>query len=212
MKLRLGAAMSGAAPPPPAATTWNAADKVGEITLSGGNLTAARNATTGPFYGNVRATNARTTPIRGYFENTVVSLTAPAVGPVGLGVANSSAPLTAFLGSDANGIAYFCDTPGSVSIGGVTIASIGAYAAGDRIDVAVDLVALQIWFRKNGGIWNGSAGADPATNVGGFSIASLGPAAYPAGTVRNTMPNSFTANFGAAAFAGAVPAGFAAWG
>lgn len=45
---------------------------------------------------------------------------------------------------------------------------------GDIIDVAVDRVNDLIWWRVNGGYWNGDETANPEQSLGGFSIRSLG--------------------------------------
>jgi hypothetical protein len=47
--------------------------------------------------------------------------------------------------------------------------SLGALTAGDRVCVAVDIDNQVFWFRRNGGPWNGSATADPASNAGGLA-------------------------------------------
>lgn len=66
---------------------------------------------------------------------------------------------------------------------------------------------MPIWFRRNGGIWNGNPSADPATGVGGISLATVaGQTLFP--TVQGTGDASQTVNFGATAFANAAPAGF----
>ena len=76
---------------------------------------------------------------------------------------------------------------------------------------AVDLDNRNMWFRVgSGGAWSGASG-NPATNTGGVPI--------PAGTMvpfvvfggaSGVAGSAVTANFGASAFAGAVPAGFTA--
>jgi hypothetical protein len=68
-----------------------------------------------------------------------------------------------------------------------------------------------IWFRKNGGLWNGNGTADPATNVNGATITGAtggGSSAAPALIFDGTSAEAYTANFGASAFAGTVPSGF----
>lgn len=70
----------------------------------------------------------------------------------------------------------------------------------------------QVWWSINGGPWNGDPAADPAANVGGFSIS---PTAldYVYGDAENEGAGqavNITINTGPA-FAFAVPAGFSAW-
>ena len=86
--------------------------------------------------------------------------------------------------------------------------SLGVSAVGDRYDMAIDLTARQGWIRRNGGNWNGSGTANPATNVGGVTIAATVTFAPYAAFNAGANSNAMTANFGASAFSGAVPSGF----
>lgn len=88
--------------------------------------------------------------------------------------------------------------------------SIGGISDGDRVDVAVDLDLRRIWFRRNGGSWNGDSSADPASGVGGiaYSYDFIGPAVSLGGSGSNG--SSWSANLGASAMSGTVPLGFVA--
>lgn len=76
-----------------------------------------------------------------------------------------------------------------------------------------------IWFRKNGGNWNGNPSADPATSIGGLAIDGVangfsGPPYFAFGGVQDAFSGSgpFTFNFGASPFAFTPPTGATAWG
>ena len=90
-----------------------------------------------------------------------------------------------------------------------TAKNLGTQAIGDVICCAIDLDARLAWFRRNAGNWNADAAANPATGTNGVVI----PAGAQAPMVRFTngpATDAFTGNFGASAFAQAVPAGFTA--
>jgi len=77
------------------------------------------------------------------------------------------------------------------------------------LDLAIDFTAGTFWFRYDGGNWNGSATANPATNIGGYALGAgtVGKALLP--YVRCTNANcSITINTGP----GSLPSGFSTWG
>ena len=49
------------------------------------------------------------------------------------------------------------------------------------ISIAVDADRKMVWFRVNGGDWNGSSTNDPARNLGGKSFMAFSGAVYPCG-------------------------------
>jgi hypothetical protein len=66
---------------------------------------------------------------------------------------------------------------------------------------------MAFWVAKNGGQWNGSPTANPATNVGGISLAPIsGSTVFP--TAQGTGDGHVLANFGASSFAFTPPSGF----
>jgi hypothetical protein len=82
--------------------------------------------------------------------------------------------------------------------------------------VAFDTVNKLIWYRTGAANWNNSGSANPSTGTGGISINSSLTGAYKIGVgmVQNgaSPAGVFTFNFGASAFAEAVPSGFnAGW-
>jgi hypothetical protein len=186
-------------------TTWNPSDKGVNTTLTGGNLVATAAAggngwvravdrqVTGKFYWEITATTfAGTASATGI---------ASATSNISGGFAN---PNTGQCGINRNGAVFVDGTSQGLAFGTIT--------AGTVICIAVDLTARLIWFRLGAaGNWNTSASANPATGVGGVAVNSLGVGipAYPA-TYLFPASDATTANFGDAAFAGTVPAGFTA--
>ncbi len=77
---------------------------------------------------------------------------------------------------------------------------------GDEVMVAVDCDGRQVWMRTNGGNWNGSPTANPATGVGGITVtgtAAIVPAlCTDAASVWDFKPSSY---------AYPAPVGFGSW-
>jgi len=188
-------------------TTWSTTQKDANLTLSGGNLIATASSTNVTGFG-VRAADVQSTG-KFYWEYTTGATYAGTNNAIGL--------------CNGDVVTYgFAQTLGNVAIlnksGAIWVNStqkltgVGAYTTNALICVAVDLAAQLIWFRVGAaGNWNGSAANNPATGVGGVSIAAIAPAyqtsSYPVATLTSNG-DSVTANFGATAFSGAVPAGF----
>lgn len=179
--------------------TWNPSDLT-NITLSGGNLTAATTASGG----GVRTIGAVTTS-KWYWEYTCTTWSAS----VSVGVANASATLSSVALSGSN--ACWVSGSGSTTLNGSNPGvSFGTITSGSVVCVALDLVNNTIWFRVGAaGNWNASGTANPATNTGGMSVAAFVSTGL-FGLLCDTgqAGNSVTANFGASAFTGAAPSGF----
>src|SRR6266566_3325751 len=90
-------------------TTWNPSDKNASITLSNGNLTAS--VTTSSAKG-VRSTTSRHTG-KWYFRFLIVTIPAGTPNAWDAGIANSSWPLTDFVGQDANSYGCLANLSGS---------------------------------------------------------------------------------------------------
>lgn len=166
--------------------TWNAADKNANITLSGGNLTASHDAGNAGAWEGVRSTIGKTSG-KWYWELTFAGQ------PRMSAVANTSASLTNFFGGDANGWGYY-GGDGQKYTGGTGSAYGSTYVVGDVIGVALNMDAGTVTFYKNG-VSQGQA------------FSGLTGTIYAGGTT-DTSSASFTANFGATAFAQTVPTGF----
>jgi hypothetical protein len=67
-----------------------------------------------------------------------------------------------------------------------------------------------LWARPNGGQWNGSGTADPATNVGGLDISQFARCGVYPFAAMGASGDSCTFNFGPSGFTGTVPSGFSA--
>jgi hypothetical protein len=183
------------------AVTWNPADKSPLITLSNGDLTATHDATAS--FNSVRGTLALPGAALVYGEFVVVA----GSNNNGVGIANAAASLANYIGFDVNSIAYYGG--GNVFLNNAVVASLVTFGTGSRIRWAVNLASAKIWFAKDGGGWNNDvpANQDPAAGLGGISIGALAAGPYFPAWSGNANDAS-TANFGAAAFAYAVPSGF----
>lgn len=163
-------------------SAWNNADKATGIVISGtGNLTATGG---GGSFQAVRGTISKSSGTR-QIEATIVS-----VGGgqnTAIGFANGSASLTAYIGSDANGVAYYHTS----FVGGYT-SSTGtpvAYIAGDVIGAVWNQGAGTVTFYKNGvqqitGPVGFGSTAFPAfcdQGAGSLTLKTSGTFAYPIG-------------------------------
>jgi hypothetical protein len=187
-----------------AIVTWNPSDKSANMVLSNGNLSATSAIAN---YVGARGTNGLTSG-KAYFETTWTG--SGFTGFSGIGLATAAAAVGG--GVSAGGVVA-ADITGNIWTNGASgVGPIAGLASGDRICVAVDFGNHNIWFRTNGGNWNGSGTANPSTNTGGLSISGQigGAAAFPYIASGNTVTTG-TANFGATAFAQAVPSGFSSW-
>ena len=216
--INLGAsAFTGAIPSgysawcPAVATTWNPSDKTTGMVLSNSNLTAYAGGTGGNK--GVRSTASRTSG-KLYFEIKVdTNNSSGAWSGVTVGTAFAPDVVTGDATHGA-GVIWVTGNTNSYTTSGT---SLGALAASnDILCFAIDIGGQLIWFRKNGGNWNGSGTANPATGIGGISLASListwGSGTFYAFTSTAQGFEQSTANFGWAAFSFAVPSGFVAWG
>jgi len=179
-------------------TTFNPADTAGTVTLSGGNLVQ-----TGTGAGSSRTIASHSTG-KFFFEYVVGTGNAYEHA---IGLANSTASLTVGPGSpDTNSLAYYEGDPLVYCAGGSIGSSGLTYVAGDTIDMAVDIGAGLVWVRQNGGNWNNSGSANPATGTGGLSFTLTGPLFALGYVGASGRVNTF--NFGGSAYAYAAPSGF----
>jgi hypothetical protein len=191
------------------AATWNPADKSSAMTLSNGNMTASQPASAG--YQFVRSTTSKSTG-KLYCEITW-GASVGGGGNDGIGIATSSAT-SSWVAGGTGGLVYW--SSGSAFFnGGPVVSGLGSCSPGDVCCFAIDLANNRIWSRKNAGVWNSGGSDNPATNVGGVDISALfptNPLYMHFGSTGNWSASSCTINFGATAFAQAVPSGFTAWG
>lgn len=182
-------------------TTWSTTDKV-NVTLSGSNLTATASGV-----GGARAADRQISGLF-YYEITLGTIANAATG---VGFANAAAALATFGATPTGGLVVY--KAGTIWLNNVNTGStLGARAAADVIAIAINLTTGNAWARVSpAGNWNGSGTANPATGVGGISLASLGvPGAYPLypAVSLGATSDAVTANFGDTAFSGTVPSGF----
>lgn len=185
------------------ATTFDPAHKSAGVTLSNGNLTAST-STTG---GSVFATSSRTAG-KLYFET---SGAATGANTYAKGLANNSFAVTDFVGNDAVGNSIGYANSGDVRISGISVVTT---AVNNQSDIAIDLSLRLLWVRPSGAaLWNGTAGADPSTGIGGIilPVPMQTGAIFPIASI-SIVANQITANFGASAFSDPLPTGFVAWG
>jgi len=190
-------------------TTWNPADKGTTNTiLSNGNLTYGAGASNTTNDG-CRGTNGLSTG-KLYFELTAAGSTATVM----LGVGTLSSLFNSILSGSGGAFAVYTTNSHIWNNNVDTTISIGTPIAGDVYCYAIDLVNMRGWIRKNGGNWNNSGTANPATNTGGQDISWLGTGVnvFPLVASNANANPIVTANFGATAFAQTIPSGFAAWG
>lgn len=191
-----------------ARTTWNPSDKAAVIALSNSDLDAAMASTSG--LSGVRAIGGKSVGKYYYETETIAGLNN--IGQcIWGGLCTASQSLTPSTpGQTAHGIGVET-TDGNVfqSSADTAVKIYSSVVDGDIIGCAVDLGGKLYWARKNGGNWNGSALANPATGVGGIAIVDSGPY-YPYAVLNVDTPH-VRANFGATAFAYTAPSGFGAW-
>lgn len=139
---------------------------------------------------------------------TTVFNTAASLPNVGIGVDDGRQILTSN-GGQAGGICWTGD--GNVAYNGTSaVYTAATFTAGDNTDMEVDFDAKLIWFRVNGGNWNNSALASPATGTGGFSISAIN---YPMKMIvlLGATNDQATVNFGLTVFPNGLSNGFMAW-
>jgi hypothetical protein len=184
-------------------TALNPSDKAAAITLTGSNLIA----TGGP--GMARSVASYSTG-KYYFE--VLLGAGSASYDHCLGLANSSASLTAGPGSpDLNSIGYYNGDPAiyanNVSAGSTGLTAVGG-GPNDLVSVAIDVGGSLMWIRLNGGNWNNNGSNNPATGVGGINVSAVSKPwfAFVYGGTAATTVN--TINFGSTAYSFTAPSGF----
>jgi hypothetical protein len=197
--------------------TWDPANVDPTFTLSNGNLTVRQTASDNVWHNGKSKTLRTSATIKAYAEFQA-NLFPPegGEGPGGIGMSNSAQAVGSghFMGDSSSSLGYYFES-GNVYAGGALVTNLMTAAQGNRIDMATDFVHNLVWFRVNGGNWNNSGTANPATAVGGIDIsavaaAAMGPAITLYGNV-DAAPSQITANFGQNVFLGALPAGYTSW-
>jgi hypothetical protein len=179
-------------------TTFNGTQT--NVTMSNGNLTATHNNTTndsGAMSANYIASG------KCYFEITVTQRTGSASNNIGIILSG---------GTFINASSGF-NTVSIFNSGGVYNHNSNVFnfptilATGDVVGFAIDLNARLAWIRVNGGNWNNSGSADPATGTGGMTF--IAGSFAPFVRFATVLNDAYTGNFGQSAFAFTKPVGFA---
>ena len=178
------------------------------MALSNGNLTVTKGGTN-TVHSKVGGVHGNSTG-KFYYEATLVT---NIDGNAGIGIIGASSDFqvtdgNSWLGQTSQGAGWY---PGQNQVYHFN-GSIGAFTgssavAGNVIGVAYDIDAKLIWFRLQNGNWNGSGTANPATGVGGFSMANINGIMVPCINLF-TNTQAITINGGGSAFSGTPPAGF----
>jgi hypothetical protein len=192
------------------AVTWDPNDAAVGITLSGGNLTAANVASAGNV--GVYALTSQTAG-KFYFEsycnaNDTSVYSVAGVAPRSLSLNNLYSATGGVGVGQSSGV-------GEIILNATQNTALATTSVLHTICHAIDLTAKLYWAKIDGGLWNNSGTADPATGVGGIDISSVfsGQAAAPfmSSSSAGTAGTSFTANFGGTSYAYTAPSGFGNW-
>lgn len=182
-------------------TTWNSADAAANIALSGGSLIAT---TTSSTQGAVRATASVST--KTYIEAFILNGTGTLWS---IGFADATFSVTAAAGSTTDSVVTQPNQARNFFNNGGLGTLQYAPGALNTICIAFDPVGKLWWARINGGIWNNSGTANPATGTGGLSVAAIAAGPYFPYFSSNGSGAQVQANFGATSFSYAPPSGFA---
>ncbi len=184
--------------------TWDPNYISPNAALSNGNLTATC-ASTGA--GHVRGTSFRSSG-KFYMESHCDLILFPS--DCALGFMNVVERFSTYLGRHNDSMGWYGD--GSVFLNNSVVNTIQSFAQGDIISMAINVTAALVWFRTNNGNWNNDviANQNPATNIGGISIAATTGPIFPGFEVESAT-EAATANFGATAYSQSVPSGYLNW-
>lgn len=124
----------------------------------------------------------------------------------GVGLGDQDASVSNFYGADGNGLIVVNN--GEVYANGALVTTIQTSSEGHVSGFAFDITNRRFWMRTNGGNWNNSGTANPATNVGGVAFPAGMTGTYYAAVGVQIDPNDqMSINFGPT-FVGAIPSGF----
>jgi hypothetical protein len=197
--------------PIPSVAKISTTDTTAGITLSAGNLTVTTNAVAATY--GARGTIGQSSG-KLYFEGKFTQFATGGANALAIGLADSAMVLTGAIGSANTDSITYDSNSWNIDYNGANQGTLGAPAANDVICVAVDIGNALAWLRRNAGNWNNNAGANPATGANGVNISSL-VAKLPLYPFFQAVSGGTafieTYNFGATAFAQAVPNGFSPW-
>lgn len=125
-------------------------------------------------------------------------------------VGSTSGDFIGVLVNTTSGASYFGFGPNGTYYANSGSGTISSYTNGNVISFAIDYTNGLAWARVNGGNWNNSGTANPATGTGGISF-TTGQGALYIDFGSNTPGAQYTINTGTTAFAYTPPSGFANW-
>lgn len=187
-----------------AALTWNPADKDSRMVLSVADTRATYDGPADFQASGVRGTIGKSTG-KWVFE------LQQETGAQWRGIANASMGLAIYMDSGGLNVLY-AQTNQSVwytNNGGTTIGTGETTWEGDPLTFAFDFDAELMWVAVNGGNWNNSGTADPATGTEGWSFAAMNAGPYFPWNSINT-PGQYC-DIRTSGMAKSIPSGFSAW-
>jgi hypothetical protein len=118
------------------------------------------------------------------------------LGVHGVGLTGVTVPPASVLIGVGSLLLRFNNSVGSLLLNGTQVVNFGVTNARSVVGFAVDLDAQLAWVRVQGGNWNNSGTADPATGIGGidYSGAGLGAAIYPTSVFQGDPAGSSDAS------------------
>jgi|AntRauTorckE5430_2_1112549.scaffolds.fasta_scaffold05988_3 hypothetical protein len=181
----------------PVASGWDTTFQTGFITYS--NNGGQANNTAGAIR-YARSAQGQTTGKRMFQINTIGTLSFAGIADVNLPVGGGSSSIN---GTERVGWLF-----GNVVSSGSNVPMGEGVNTADTVQIAVDLDARLLWIKKESvSVWNNNASANPATGVGGVSIANMPVSVLPVAGLASGPENGAILNLSPAT----RPAGFGTW-
>jgi len=195
-------------------TVWNPADKTAGATLS-----ALNKKVTASVDGAGARSNLHRSAGKVYVEFKVEEFTTGMDLAFGLAASDTyiAQDFASYPNSDNDFVGFFAGANSHLFAFGDHGAIGGSAIKGAIVSLAVDIKNKKIWARIDGGTWNGNAGYNPATGVGGLDLITAGIDTsdfylfFRGWSYALGAAPAVSINTGPAGFAYAVPAGFYAW-
>ena len=146
------------------ADAWSAGDKSANVTLSNGDKTALSSSGSA----GVRSTQTRLNGAAGkYYAELLID--AKGASSCSYGIKSKQTTVASSFET-----CRVLATDGTIRIDTTTVGGVGsALTAGNIVCVAWDSGTERVWFRKDNGLWNNDAAANPATGTNGIDVSSL---------------------------------------
>ena len=194
-------------------TTYDHSTASAGVDFQNNNLTITNTAAFGTPVG-ARSTTRRTTG-KLYAEFNTLLFN----NQSGVGIGTAATTFTGFGGTEGSspgpaqdGAGIFQNQNGTIWVDQVEQNNWAGISLNNAlVGVAIDLDNNLIWFQTNGGHWNGTPVANPATGAGGWDISGIVTGPVYLYTVVFGQDDQVTMNAGASAFTYSIPSGFTAW-